>query len=166
VFFTSSRKCASFLILISSVFVFMLERGYFLVFYLYKTNIDQSTYTHTMNWTHPFMLLVYALLILIFLSFVANRSKQTFKGPDAAKYYMNQAKSAMWGASYGKPSLDLINKACGLIYVKAARKLCTDTEIQRQSGVDPVELQTNLLQCTDLQASFGITPDEFRTLLA
>lgn len=119
-----------------------------------------------MNWTHPFMILLYALLILIFLSFVANRSKQTFKGPDAAKYYMNQAKSAMWGASYGKPSLDLINKACGLIYVKAARKLCSDVEIQRQSGVDPVDLQANLLKCDNLLASFGISKDEFQTLIA
>lgn len=119
-----------------------------------------------MNWTHPFAILAFALLAFVFLCFVANRSKQTYSGPKAAKYYMNQAKSVVWGQAQGKPSLDLLNRACGLVYVKAARKLSSDTELQRQTGVDPVELQQELLNCEPLLASFGITDGEFRTLVA
>jgi hypothetical protein len=120
-----------------------------------------------MNWTHPFMILLYGLLLLVFLSFVANRSRQTYTGPKACKYFIDQAKSAVWGnAAHGKPSLDLINRACGLVYVKAARKIAPDAELQRQTGVDPVELQQELLNCDPLLGSFGVTRDELRTLVA
>jgi hypothetical protein len=119
-----------------------------------------------MDWLHPLMMLLYAVLVVVFLSFVSNRSKQTYSGPSAAKYYINQAKSAVWGGAHSKPSLNLLQRACALIYVKAARKLSNDSDIQRQTGVDPLELQQELLKCDDLLQSFGITSDEFRQLIA
>lgn len=112
------------------------------------------------------MLVLYAALFVIFVCFVANRSKQTYSGPKAAKYYIAQAKSVVWGGSHVKPSVHLMQRVCALIYVKAARKLSSDAEIQRQTGVDPVELQRELLDCGDLLQSFGITHDEMRQLIA
>ncbi len=119
-----------------------------------------------MNWTHPFMLLAYATLVLVFVCMIANRSKQTYTGPKAAKYFMNQAKSANWGQVHGKPSLELLKRVRGLVYVQAARKLSSDMELHRSTGVDPVQLQQQLGDCEPLCASFGILPDEFKTLLA
>jgi hypothetical protein len=127
---------------------------------------ENSKAPFAMNWTHPGMLLLYAVLALMLFSFVANRAKKTYSAPKASKYCISQAKSAVWGASQNKPSLQLMQRLCALIFLKSARKMSPDDEILHQSGIDPVALKQELLPSTTLLQSVNITDDEFRQLIA